>query len=93
MPKSHHEKPWGSRLAYTGGEISNVNITGPGLKVMTKAEIEANRPQVSTDAMLAERAALAGMSIAEFKRSGLAKQDDGQDLLGGHQSTEYHTQR
>ncbi len=94
MPKSHHEKPWGSRLAYTGGEISNVNITGPGLKVMTKAEIEANRPKVSTDAMLVERAALAGMSVAEFKSSGLAKQDDGQDLLRGHQSTEYaHTQR
>ena len=88
MPKSRYEKPWGSRLAYTGGEISNVNIVGPGTKVMSKAEIEANRPRVSTEAMLAERAALAGMSVAEFKSSGLAKRDDGLDLLGRQQSTE-----
>ena len=89
MPKSLHEKPWGSRLAYTGGEISNVNVVGPGLKVMSKAEIDANRPKVSAEALLVERAALAGMSVAEFKSSGLAKKDDGQDLLRGHQSTEY----
>lgn len=89
MPKSRHEKPWGARLAYTGGEISNVNITGPGLKVMSKKQIEAARPKVSAEAMLAERAALAGMSVAEFKRSGLAKQDDGQDLLGRRSSPDY----
>ena len=83
MPKSLHEAPWGSRLAYTGGQISNVNIVGPGLKVMSKEEIDKNRPRVSGAAMLAERAALAGMSVAEYKKSGLSKQDDGQDLLRG----------
>ena len=68
MGRSTHEAPWGHRMAYTGGQISQVTLNGPGLQVFSKKEIEKNRPNVSEDAMLAERAALAGQSVTEYRK-------------------------
>eukprot|EP01050_Picozoa_sp_SAG11_P025842 SAG11_NODE_5978_length_1420_cov_1.887207_1_plen_308_part_00 len=60
---SRREAPWGSRIAYAGGNISDITKAGPGmLKVPKSAPARVTSAQMDV-----ERAALAGMTLAEYR--------------------------
>ena len=64
MPQGRHEAPWGARNLYTGGG-AGTSITGPGMKVIKKRQ--APLPKLSSVGVEAERAALVGMTVEQYR--------------------------
>lgn len=64
MPQGRHEAPWGARNLYTGGG-AGTSITGPGMQVIKKRQ--APRPKLSSVGVEAERAALVGMTVEQYR--------------------------
>ena len=85
--RSRHEAPWGARMAYAGGALSAVTASGPGMKVMNKKEMDAKRAKPSSAAVLQERAALEGLSTAEYRKRHPSAMSAEGDLGRGHAST------
>lgn len=67
MPQGRHEAPWGARNLYTGGG-AGTSIVGPGMKVTKKRKFR-DAPWAKTDSVgvEAERAALKGMTVEEYR--------------------------
>jgi hypothetical protein len=67
MPSGRHEAPWGARHLYTGGG-AGTSLTGPGMKVSKKRKLaDAPRAKLGSIEVEAERAALEGMTVAQYR--------------------------
>ena len=84
--RSRHEAPWGARMAYAGGALSAVTASGPGMKVMNKKEMDAKRAKPSSAAVLQERAALEGLSTAEYRKRHPSAMSAEGDMSRGYES-------
>lgn len=67
MPSGRHEAPWGARNLYTGGG-AGTSITGPGMKIVKRRKFQdAPRANMGSVGVEAERAALAGMTLEQYR--------------------------